>query len=106
MTFASSPLAMKASLSSNRKALTGRKSAWIERLKWSSSFFAILGGVLLATKTDVSGYGFIFLAMSSSQMLVSSYLAADRSMICYSGAIFVFVDCLGVYRWLLVPGSH
>lgn len=73
----------------------------IPYLKWASCFFAVLGGVLLASKTTISGYGFIFLAMSSSHMLVASCLASDKSMICYSGAIFLFVDCLGVYRWLL-----
>jgi hypothetical protein len=73
----------------------------IHYLKWVSCFFAVIGGVLLASKTTISGYGFIFLALSSSHMLVASCLTGDKSMICYSGAIFLFVDCLGVYRWLL-----
>jgi hypothetical protein len=72
-----------------------------KKLKWSSSFFAVLGGILLASKIEASGYGFIFLAISSSQMLIASLLISDKSMICYSAAIFCFVDCLGVYRWLL-----
>ncbi len=73
----------------------------VQYLKWISSFFAVIGGVLLAAKTPVSGYGFIFLALSSSHMLLASCLTSDKSMICYSGSIFLFVDCLGVYRWLL-----
>lgn len=73
----------------------------VKGLKWFSCFFAVMGGVLLASKTVVSGYGFILLAMSSSQMLVVSCLTIDKSMICYFGAIFLFVDCLGMYRWLL-----
>jgi hypothetical protein len=74
----------------------------IKYLKLASCCFAVLGGILLAAKTPISGYGFIFLALSSSAMLLASCLVGDKSMICYSGAIFLFVDCLGVYRWVLV----
>ena len=67
----------------------------------SSSLFAIFGGVILALKLDISGYGFLFLAMSSSQLLLASILLRDKSMIFYAASIFVFVDSLGVYIWLL-----
>ncbi|MBW4511151.1 MAG: hypothetical protein KME64_32245 [Scytonematopsis contorta HA4267-MV1] len=70
-------------------------------LKISSSFFALLGGILLASNTAMSGYGFIFLAMSSGQMLIASLQSQDKIMILYSASVFTFVDCLGVYRWLL-----
>lgn len=70
-------------------------------LRWSSSICALIGGIILASKTDMSGYGFIALAISSSQMLVASVLTKDQVMILYSGALFVFVDCMGIYRWLL-----
>ncbi len=70
-------------------------------LKCLSCFFAVIGGVLVASKTGVSSYGFLFLAMSSSLMLIASFWERDKSMMYYSGSIFFFVDCLGVYRWLL-----
>jgi hypothetical protein len=70
-------------------------------LKWSSSTCALIGGILLASKISISGYGFIFLAMSSSQLLIASILLKDKSMIFYSASVFIFVDCLGVYRWVL-----
>ncbi len=73
----------------------------IQYLRCASCFFAILGGVLLASNTGLSGYGFLFLALSSSHMLAASFLTADQTMICYSASVFIFVDCLGVYRWLL-----
>lgn len=73
----------------------------IQWLKYSSSFFAILGGILLASNTSISGYGFVLLAISSSQMLIASLLSADLTMVFYSGGIFVFVDCIGIYRWIL-----
>jgi hypothetical protein len=70
-------------------------------LRYSSSFCALVGGVLLASKSEISGYGFVFLAMSSSQLLTVSIRERDISMIVYAGSIFLFVDCLGVYRWLI-----
>ena len=70
-------------------------------LQLSSSAFAIARGVMLASKTDVSSYGFILLAMSSSQMLVSNLLIQNKSMIIYSASLFLFVDCLGIYRWII-----
>jgi hypothetical protein len=59
------------------------------------------GGILLASNTYLSGYGFIGLAMSSFQLLIASLWLKDKIMIVYSGALFVFVDCLGVFRWLI-----
>ena len=73
----------------------------VKYIKWLSSFFAVIGGVLLASKTDSSGYGFIFLALSSSHMLAASWISGDKSMIFYSASLFMLVDCLGVYRWVL-----
>ena len=70
-------------------------------LKISSSLCALCGGILLASKIPISGYGFILLAMSSSQLLVASILLKDKIMIFYAASVFIFVDCFGVYRWLL-----
>lgn len=70
-------------------------------LKYSSSIFALVGGTLLASNISISEFGFLFLAISSSQMLVASIVERDRLMIFYSASLFLFVDCLGVYRWIL-----
>jgi hypothetical protein len=70
-------------------------------LKRSSSICAIAGGTILAANIPVSGYGFLFLFFSSSQLLIASFLDRDREMIRYSASLFIFVDCLGVYRWIL-----
>ncbi len=67
----------------------------------SSSFCAVFGGVILAAKLSISSYGFLFLALSSSQLFIASIKTRNHLMIAYSGSIFFFVDCLGVYRWLL-----
>ncbi len=87
------------------QAKKSRNKPWfkllnLNTLKISSSIFAFGGGLLLAVNKPWSGYGFIFLACSSSQMLTASILAADKIMIFYSATIFAFVDILGVYCWL------
>ena len=61
----------------------------------------MIGGIALASNTDISKYGFLFLAGSSFQLLISSIASQELSMIIYSGSLFFFVDCLGIYRWLL-----
>jgi hypothetical protein len=73
----------------------------IQLLQWSSSICAVAGGIILAARTTVSGYGFIFLALSSSQMLIASIRTKNTAMIVYASSIFLFVDCLGIYRWIL-----
>jgi hypothetical protein len=77
------------------------ENRFTNRMKLSSSAFAILGGVMLASNTNVSSYGFIFLAISSCLMLIANILLGNRSMIIYAGSLFLFVDCLGIYRWLI-----
>lgn len=78
-----------------------RKNSSTQLLKISSSICAVIGGVMLAAKLNISSYGFLFLALSSSQLFVSSIQSKDSLMMFYSGSIFLFVDCFGVYRWLL-----
>jgi hypothetical protein len=72
-----------------------------DRLKLISSVFAIAGGIILASNTSISGYGFIFLAASSSLMLLSSIILRDKIMILYAASLFCCVDCVGIYRWVL-----
>lgn len=82
-----------------RKQLLNR--SWKVYLKLSSSICAVLGGSLVASNTPLSGNGFLLLVLSSSQLLVASLLDKDLLLIFYSASVFFFVDCLGVYRWLL-----
>ena len=78
-----------------------RRYSSTQFLMISSSFCAVFGGVILAAKISISSYGFLFLALSSSQLFIASIKTRDYVMVVYSGSIFFFVDCLGVYRWLL-----
>lgn len=78
-----------------------KNKKFIQNLKISSSLFAILGGLLLALNTKISGYGFIFLALSSGQLVLSSFQGKDKILLFYSLSLFLCVDCVGIYRWLL-----
>lgn len=69
-------------------------------LKNSCIACALIGGILLASKTQASGNGFAFLALSSSQLFFASLLVADWYTVWYAGAIFLCVDLLGVLRWI------
>jgi hypothetical protein len=69
-------------------------------LKLSSSAFAVAGGILLAANLEVSKYGFVILALGSAQMLFAGLRTGDKLLTLYAGSIFVFVDCLGIYRWV------
>ena len=71
-------------------------------LKISSSICALVGGIILASNTHISGYGFMFLAGSSGQMIIASILENDKLLLCYSATIFFVVDLLGIYRWLFI----
>lgn len=82
--------------------LSEPKDKLANTLKLTSSACAIAGGVMLAANLqNVSKYGFIFLAMSSSQLLLASLRTKDTSMIIYSGSVFFLVDCLGIVRWII-----
>lgn len=74
-----------------------------ETLKISSSLCALIGGILIALKIRKSKYSFIFLALSSSQLLLASIMVRDLTLILYSVSVFLFVDVLGNYRWLISP---
>lgn len=68
-----------------QRARKGKRSLQKERLamllKWSSSLCAMLGGILVASNTSISGFGFIGLAASSFQMLLANLLLKDKTMV-------------------------
>jgi len=69
-------------------------------LKYSSTVCVVAGGVLLASNVPASRFGFIFLALSSAQLLLASLAECDRTTTFYAVSLFICVDCLGIYRWI------
>lgn len=92
----------KSAKNRNRNRSVSNKDKLAQTLQLTSSACAVVGGILLAANiTKISKYGFILLAMSSSQLLIASLIKKDTRMIIYSGSIFFCVDCFGVYRWII-----
>jgi hypothetical protein len=86
----------------NKNRSVSNKDKLAQTLQLTSSACAVVGGVLLAANIEkISKYGFVLLAMSSSQLLVASIIKKDVRMIIYSGSIFFCVDCFGIYRWII-----
>ena len=72
-----------------------------KKLRAISTICTILGGSVLALKIKISPYGFLILAIGSSSLFVSSWLERDASLMRYAGSLFLFVDFLGICRWVL-----
>ena len=49
------------------------KTTIAKGLQFSSSFFAVAGGTLLASNTEVSKYGFILLALSDAYIFFTFF---------------------------------
>ena len=77
-----------------------KKNSLIQRLRWISSVSGLTGGIIVASNTEISRYGYIFLALSSLSLGISSYLDRDTSLIVYSASLFIFCDLFGLYCWL------
>ena len=77
-----------------------RRVIWGRRLRTLSTVCTVLGGSILALKVAISPYGFVVLAMGSSSLFVSSWLERDKTLMRYAGSLFLFVDLLGVFRWV------
>lgn len=79
-----------------------RKNRIIRIFKIFSILASGIGGVLLASNIEISPYGFIFLAASSFSITVASILEKNFLNIFYGTTLFVGVDLLGVYRWIII----
>lgn len=83
------------------RTMAGKPKKNYSSLKLFSCICAIIGGILLASNIKYSNYGFIPLAFSSSSMLVASIQEQNFLNTLYSASLFITVDLLGIYRWIL-----
>jgi len=83
----------------NKRAIRTNNHAYI---KFFSCLCATTGGILLASNIELSQFGFVPLALSSGSMSVVSILEKNRFNAMYSCALFLTVDLLGIYRWIIV----
>ena len=91
----------EAALSQTKTRISRKRQIASKFFILSSSFCGLVGGSMVASKTSITGYGFVPLALSSSQMLLASLLMRNWFLVCQSSCIFIFVDCIGIVNWLL-----
>ena len=55
---------------------------------------------MVASNTDITGWGFVVFTLSSLAWIVTGYLLPDRSLLTLNSGLLL-VNLLGIYRWLL-----
>ncbi len=72
----------------------------IKNLALSATLLTALGGLMVASNTAVTRYGFLVWFLSSPQLALANYLDRNLSGFVYAITLFLFVDLLGVCRWI------
>jgi len=67
---------------------------------WFGSFTGLLGSLLLALNSPVSGWGFVVFLASNVAWLFYGWRTKTWSM-CIMQIGFTFTSLLGIYRWIL-----
>ncbi len=68
--------------------------------KWVGTIAGIIGAGFLAANTPESGWGFTFFLVSSLSWTWVGIRTGDPALTALQG-VFVAIDVLGIYRWLL-----
>lgn len=69
-------------------------------IKWFGSITGIIGALMLALNNEFSMYGYIFFILSSLSLTYSFYRDKITSMLLQQ-FIFLGINSLGAYQWLL-----
>ena len=69
-------------------------------LKWIGTGTGVLGALVLALNIPVSGWGWVLFTISSVSWTIAGLGLRDMSLVVLQGT-FIFVDVLGVWRWLI-----
>jgi len=85
---------------SGRPKPRGQARALLARLQWFGTACGITGAVIVAFESAVSGYGFVFLAVSAVSWTAAAMLMGERQLIVLQGA-FIAINLVGIYTWLL-----
>lgn len=69
-------------------------------LKWMGTGAGILGALLIAANTPISGWGFVLFLLSSLLWTAAGLLMREPSLVALNAA-FTAINILGIVRWLL-----
>ncbi|MBF0444837.1 MAG: hypothetical protein HQL68_04560 [Magnetococcales bacterium] len=77
------------------------KRNYLALLKWLGTSTGIVGAVLVALHISQSGYGYVFFLLSSLSWFAAGWHMKESSILVLQG-VFVAVNLLGIWRWLVV----
>lgn len=69
-------------------------------LKWFGSGTGVTGALLVALNLPISGWGFVVFLVSSAAWLTAAVMQRDTALAVLC-AVYMGVDVLGIYRWLI-----
>lgn len=72
----------------------------IEPVKWLGTGSGIIGAALMAANVEESGWAFAFFLVSSMAWCWVGLRTRDKALTALQ-AVFVCIDVLGVWRWLM-----
>ncbi len=81
------------------------RRTWLTRdraIEATGAFFGVLGTLLLATKADMAGWGFVAFLASNIGWLAFSWIRGHWFMFAQQVA-FLLTSLLGIWTWLLAP---
>lgn len=67
---------------------------------WFGSLNGIVGSVLLALNNSLSGYGYLFLLLSSIALIAWSYRNNANHTLTMQ-VCFCIINVIGIYNWLM-----
>lgn len=71
----------------------------VKLIEWTGALLGLIGSALLASHTEVSGYGFLFfLASNACWVFFSIHKRAWGLLTMQAG--FTATSLLGIYRWV------
>lgn len=73
--------------------------------EWMGCAFGVAGALLLASNTSWSRYGWT-LFLVSNMFWIGYAVMGDAHGLLLQQAVFTGTSLLGVYRWLLRPGTN
>lgn len=68
-------------------------------LKWLGSITGILGALMLASNTSISGYGYILFTISS--FILVFVFKSDLPMLLQQ-SLFLTINTIGLFQWIIL----
>jgi hypothetical protein len=74
-------------------------------LQWFGCLLGVLGSLLLASNSRVSGWGFVFFLASNFAWILFGIITQTPGLIAMQLS-FVIINVYGTYRWLFAKSNH